>query len=70
MLQFVVKFPKGFKDLSLLPKHYRAGEVAIIEGEAKFNQVRQSQPDIELLERRLPKAQKSIPTPRKTKDGE
>lgn len=68
MLQFVVRFPEGFRDLSVLPKEYKKGEVAIIEGEDKFRQVQQSQPVLEMLERRLPVAQKSIPAPRKTKD--
>jgi hypothetical protein len=66
MLQFVVRFPSGFKDLSVLPRYYKRGEQEVIEGEAKFNQVRQSQPDIEVLERRLPINKKRIPAKRKT----
>lgn len=64
MIQYLVKFPKGFKDLSVLPRFYEWGETEVIDGEQKLNQVRQSQPNIEVLERRLPKAKKPAGKPK------
>lgn len=68
MIQYVVRFPKGFRDLSIIPKFIEWGGVEVIEGDDKLKQIQQSQPEIEVLERRLPKAKKTIPA-RKPKDA-
>ena len=68
MIQFVLRFPQGFADHQLIPERLKKGEVRTVNA-ARAKQIMQSDPSVQVLERRLPINKKNIPAKKKVKSA-